>query len=668
MSEFTGVDPHRVRLLANKLSDLADTLAREAPNIRKLFSEWDGTINQTLLTQQVAQVHDDARDMAKRADEALNLLHGPRFVDPNDPHKDWINIPWDVSKINVSYEAQQEAQNLKQALDNPKDPTSRQTIAEIAQSLADHQDDPAYLQAFMANNGMDQAARAARVLHQQDGTHDGVVLSKESEGIVAEFGQGVQAATSLAQAGKITLPPDCVDKLTKPDGGDMWSVGMLFKYGPDGDKWDPHVLSAVGGAMLDWRQKNPMRPDHVKGDGLYSPGGYVEDDNGNYWYKSLGLNVDYRTDGTSDVKDTNIAAIDANDPSLALMQRLSQNADASRLVLTGKDGANHAAALVSDKWATPGQPSFDDAKFPAAVIRLATLDRKDHAKESAEAAANVINAGAAEYAKEKNKDNYDKSQYPVNKGITQTLSTVFQAYVTDFADSTGTTSKQDAYAQDGQIVVGRQNAQDFLSEIMQNGDEAGNVIQSINAQISLQARQPLDNADVARHLRDLGELRGEVFRAGKQVNLDAAALTDAEHTKALLWFNIISSGMASVPAPEDSALRPWVQAAIWAGIPYADSMFSTNNAANAEANSQGPKFDDAAAMSVPLAEGLIRAGKIQPPPNHPEWADGNITFRKNTKDLDDFNWWWAHKVKGADNDLPDQTLDDMWNSYKRSAD
>ncbi|MFE0513631.1 hypothetical protein, partial [Streptomyces sp. NPDC058964] len=529
----------------------------------------------------------------------------------------------------------------------------------------------AYLQAFMAGDGMGQAARVARVLHGQDGTHDGVVLSKESEGIVAQFGQGVQAATSLAKDGKITLPPNYLDKLTKPDGDDIWSVGMLFKYGPDGDKWDPHVLSAVGGAMLDWRQKNPMRPDYVAPDfSTGGSGGYVEGKDDNYWYKSLGLSVDYLKGNKG--ADAKIAAIDANDPSLALMQRLSQNPDASRLVLTGKDGANHAAALVSDKWATPGPHSFDDAKFPAAVIRLATLDRQNHAKESAEAAANVINAGAAEYAKEKNKNDYEKSQYPVNKGITQALSTVFQAYVTDFANSTGT-SKQPAYAGDGdQIVVGREHALDFLSEIMQNEDEAGNVVEATNAQIRLRAQQGLDKPDTAGFLSDLGELRGEVSAAGKQVNLDAAALTDAAHTKELLWFNIISSGIAAVPAPEmkvvpNTDIRPWIQAAIWAGIPYADSKFSTNNAATVEADSKGKMFDSAASMRVPIAEGLIRAGKIKPPASHPEWADGHITFRKDTQDFDQFNLWWSTDVKEMQNHLPDKTVDDMWNGFKRGS-
>ncbi|MFJ3235147.1 hypothetical protein [Streptomyces sp. NPDC086787] len=663
MSEFAGVDPHRVRLLANKLKDLADTLAREAPNIRSQFDKWHGALNQAALLRQVTQVHDDARDMAKRADEALNLLHNPRFVDPNDPHKDFITIPWDVSQINTAYEAQQEAANLKKALDDPDDPSSRQTINEIAQSLADHQDDPAYLQAFMAADGMSQAARVARVLHGQDGTHDGVVLSKESEAIIGQFGQGVQAATSLAQEGKITLPPNCTDKLTKPDGGDMWSVGMLFKYGPDGDKWDPHVLSTVSGAMLDWRQKNQMRPDYVaptmQGGGY---GGYVEGKDDYYWYKSLGLSVDY-THGSKGV-DARIAAIDANDPSLALMQRLSQNADASRLVLTGKDGANHAAALVSDKWATPGPYSFDDAKFPAAVIRMATLDRQHHAKESAEAAANLINAGAAEYAKEKTKGDYEKEQYPVNKGITTALSTVFQAYVPDFANSTGL-SNQAADAKDGRIVMDRQHAEDFLSEIMQNHDEAGNVVQAINAQISLTAQQGLNDSDADTYLKNLAELRGEVSAAGKQVNLDAAALTDAAHAKELLWFNIIASGAAAIPNPTTQLTQNWVQAAIWAGIPYVGSKFSTNNAANVESGYKSIAFDDAVSMHVPLVQGLVRAGRIQPPADHPEWADGHIAFR-NDRDRTDFNQWWV-EVKKQQGGLLDNFDDDMRDGFKRGS-
>lgn len=643
MSEFAGVDPHRVRLLANKLKDLADTLAREAPNIRRLFDDWGGTINQSLLSQQVTQVQDDARDMAKRADEALNLLHSPRFVDPNDPHKDWINIPWDVSQINSSYEAQQEAQNLKQALDNPKEPWSRETIADTAQSLADHQDDPAYLQAFMANGGMDQAARVARILHEQDGTHDGVVLSKESEGIVAQFGQGVQTATSLAQDGKITLPPNYLDKLTKPDGGDMWSVGMLFKYGPGGDKWDPHVLSAVGGAMLDWRQKNPMRPDYVAPD-MYSGGygGYVEGKD-NYWYKSLGLSVDYLNGNKGD--DAKIAAIDANDPSIILMQRVSQNADASRGLLTGPDGANHAKELVSYKWATPGPQSFDDAKWPAAVITAATSDRMGHAQQSTEAAANVVAAGAAEYSAEQSRGDYEREQYPSPPSdLSHSLAQVFANYTPDFAYSTDGKNGDGAYPIQPQgdgtwmIHVSRDTMKNYLAEIMQNPNAGDHVVNAVNAQVALTAARGVNSDQAKAYLSDLAELRGEVSVAGQKVGYDKASRTDAEHTQDIKWLNVVGGFVASVPT--NNVPADFVKAAIWGGLPIASAAFSTDNAATVDSKAQTTVYDDYSQMRVSIMQGLVASGQLKAPADHPEWAGGAITF-KNKQDQQDFEGWWT---------------------------
>ena len=92
-----------------------------------------------------------------------------------------------------AYEAQQELLNLKAAMADPKSATSRATILEVSESLADHQDDAAYLQAFMAGGGMDQAARAAAVLHDQDGTHDSQV-------------PGVMACTGAAMADLFSRP------------------------------------------------------------------------------------------------------------------------------------------------------------------------------------------------------------------------------------------------------------------------------------------------------------------------------------------------------------------------------------------------------------------------------------------------------------------------------
>ncbi|MDF9815148.1 hypothetical protein [Streptomyces sp. SPB162] len=643
MSEFAGVDPHRVRLLADRLRDLADTLDREGPNIKQRFSSWQGTINQAVLSQQTTQVRADARDMARRADEALNLLHGTRLVDPNDPHKDWISIPWDVSKINATQEAQEEARNLKWAMDNPKEPSARAIISETSQSLADHQDDPAYLQAFMAAGGMDQATRAADILHKQDGTHDGVVLNKDSEAILARFGQGVQAATSLAAQGRIQLPPGALAKLTKPADSDMWSVGMLFKYGPSGDKWDPKVLSDVGGAMLDFRATHEMRPAY-EGPGSYNPigGTYVGDRHA--WYTSLGLGVDYRDGGSMTDHAYNIQGIDANDPSIALMQRVSENPDASRLILTGPDGANHAKTLVSYKWHTPGS-SFDDAKFPAAVITAATMDRVGHPKESTEAASNIVNAGAAEYDLEQARKDLEKDNYGTPTGITRALSQVFSAYVPDFAYSTDGKNGDGAYViqpgQDGTYLLhaSRDTMKNFFSEIMQNHDDGSNVVNAINAQVAMTFARGSDNPQAKAFLSNLAELRGEVSVAGQKVKYDPAAKTDADHINEIKWLNVVGGFVASVPTNNIPA--DFVKAAIWGGLPIASAAFSTNNASTVDSNAQVTVFDDYAQMRVSIVQGLVGSNKIEPPKNHPEWASGNITFRPGTNDQQEFEGWWT---------------------------
>lgn len=667
MSDFAGVDPRRVRQLADRLKDLADTLDREGAAIRQLFSDWNGQINQSLLSQQGTQVHDDARNMSRRADEALNLLHQTRIVDPNGPHPDWITIPWDVSQINTTIEAQQEEADLKQAMNNPNDPQSRATIAEVAQSLADHQDDPAYLQAFMAVGGLDDATRAARVLHGQDGTHNGVVLSQASEKILAEFGQGVQAATTLAQQGKIQLPSGYLQKLTQPTGGDMWSVSMLFKHGPPGDKWDSTVLSAVGGAMLDWRSKQEMRPGYSAPDfSIGSPGGYVEDKKA--WYKSLGLSVDYLTVGSGDAAN-NIPGIDANDPSLILMQRVSENADASRALLTGNDGATHARELVSYKWQTPGPQSFDDAKWPAAVITAATSDRTNHSEQSMQAAVNIINAGADEYNVEKGLDGYTKEQYPGTPptAITHALSLVFSDYVPDFAASHGLPNDQRAKpAGDStdpyMLLVGRQTTEDFLSEIMRNKADAGNIVNAVNAQMSLTAARGMNTSDAQTYLQNLAELRGEVSAAGKHVNLDAAALVDAAHQNQIMWLNAVGGFVASIPA---NVPLDFVKATIWGALPIASAAYSTNNAAAVEQNSKAQFFDDSTSMRVAVVQGLALSGKVQPPANHPEWANGNIVLTSED-DKTDFDRWWL-KIASQNGGQMDNFDDHMRDGFNRGA-
>ncbi|MFI8853147.1 hypothetical protein [Streptomyces sp. 891-h] len=662
MGEFTGVDPLRLRELANALQGLADRLESDGATIRDLFSKWGGALSQSVLTQQTSQVADDAHDMALRASLAYNLFLQPRFTSANSPHSNWVNIEWDVSKIDTATEGQQEAMELLQALNDPDNPQSRTTIRMLSQSLEDHADDPAYLEAFMKFGGLDASVRAARFLHEQDGTHGSTVLSKDSQEILARFGLAVQSATSLAEDGKIQLPANYLDKLTSPPNGDMWSVGMLFQYGPKGDKWDPKVLSSVGGAMLDWRSKQQMRPNYsapstnIAG---YVPGGYVESDNP--WYDNLGLDVSYITAGADDAA-ARIQAIAANDPSVILMQRVSENADASRLLLTGPDGAKHAKVLVDDKWHTPGPQSFNEAQWPAAVITAATTDRAGHPKESVEAAANVINAGAAEYGDEKKKSDYDKSQYPVPSQITHALAQVFATYVPDFAQSHGMPKDQAAAPatgtdSNGMLIVGHQTALNFISMIAQNSGDAGHLVNSVNAQISLTSAKGMDSPDATTYLTNLAELQGVVTAGAYQTGLDSKKLQDEANKKAQLWIDSVGGAVTSIPGLPVGA--EWVQTAITAGLPAVKESFSTDNAQK-YAEEAGTKFyDDQSSMRLPLMQGLVISGQIEPPEGHPEWANGQIKL-EDAGDLTDFNSWWQQvarqqggKLDGFDDDMRD---------------
>ncbi|MGW7008896.1 hypothetical protein ACWGCW_40550 [Streptomyces sp. NPDC054933] len=658
-------------MLADRLKDLADSLARDGATIRTKFSNWGETaLNLSQLAQQASAVGDDARSMSLRADEALNLQHQPGTAILCGPDGDWVSVPWNVKDINTGVEAKQEADALKKAMDNPKDPHSRELITQIVQSLTDHQNDPAYMSSFMLNGGIDQAVRAGRVLHEQDGTHDGVVLSKDSEKILGQFGQGVSAFFNMESQGKLPMPqPDYLSKLTHPAGGDMWSVGMLFKYGPPGDKWSPNVLSAVSGAMLDWRKSHPALPSYEGqkwAGGLYAPATNNTDDNS--WENSLGLGLDRNTpSGEINQKLSNIIA---NDPSAILMQRLSENADASRQLLAGDKGSDYAKDLVSDHWHIPGT-EFDESKWPAAVITAATLDRKNHPIESATAAANVINAGADEYNLEKNKDESDKTKYPIPTEITHALSQVFSAYVPDFANSHRMPNAQIASpprpGDDPPIViVGRSTTEAFLSEIMQNKDDAGKVVKSLNDQIAWTASQDLSSQGARTYMQDLAELRGEVSAAGKQVKLNEATLMDAAHTGDQVNWNAIGAGLASVPFTSDI---PWKQTtadvakgAIWVALALTSSHYSTDNAANVESDAKKQFYDDSLTMRIPVVQGLIRSGQPLPqPPGHPEWLTGNITV-SSQDDFSAFDRWWTEIATGKQRSL-DKLDTDMATSF-----
>ncbi|MFI0939315.1 hypothetical protein [Streptomyces sp. NPDC021020] len=659
MNDFAGVEPHRVRQLADRLQALATALAKNGPVIRKHFGTWGpALIDLGPLAAQTAQVADDAHDMGRRADQALNLSHALKPRGTIGPHVTWVNVPWEVAQIDTAREAQQEADLLAQVMDDPRAPASRATIAEIAQSLADHQDDPAYLQAFMANGGMDQAARAARVLHEQDGTHDGVVLDKESEAMLAQFGQGVQAATTMAAQGKITMSADWEKKLTQPAGGDMWSVGMLFTYGPPGDKWNPEILSDVSGAMLDWRQTHDMRPRYAKPAPPYSAGGYVDPPDA--WYTTLGIHCDYVRHGGDHTAD--LKAIEANDPSLALLDRLGENPDASRDLL-GQDTADarrHAGQLVDYTWQTPGPTTWDDSTAVNRVLIMAATDRSDaHADRSGQAAANILQAAAHQNDVFQQRDGFEKGEYPTYPPQTA----IALAGITGtWADELGKTTQQSSGAhgydpQFGHLVMYHDDVVNVMQLFARDNPGAAAMFDvTMHQKVADAAAQ----ADPDVELTALGNMAGLFTKAKNGLSYTEAQQLDEQHktNQAILdTVGIVFEG-GSPPAGLEGKSKTFITK----GLKYSQTLvkwgrgvgakqtdpFSTDNAGKQEALNEKNAKDVTFSYTPALAQGLIRAGAVPPPPAGVRWYNpATMTVAPGAYQDENFVSWWTDQ-----HDLP----------------
>ncbi|MFE4420218.1 hypothetical protein [Streptomyces sp. NPDC056817] len=81
VGEYVGVDPVRVRKLADRLGDLEEALSRYGALIRKNFKSWESDLDLSQLAQQVRAVGDDARDTFPSA--PILPANQPR---PSRPH------------------------------------------------------------------------------------------------------------------------------------------------------------------------------------------------------------------------------------------------------------------------------------------------------------------------------------------------------------------------------------------------------------------------------------------------------------------------------------------------------------------------------------------------------------------------------------------------------
>ncbi len=373
MGEFVGVNPVNLAELAKRLQRLHEVLARNGPIIQQKMRQWDSEVSFTQLPRLTDSALNDTRDMNARTTKAHGLASengwnpailsglplpvrrplptdGPGPIGPRSPY---VQLDWDAVGQS-GYQAEQDVQALKDALAG-KDPEAvRVGLSGVREHLTQHLDDKPYLAAFWAQAGP-LALQAARALYNRTGAS---LFSAESMSILRALGSSLAAASQMrvgtGKDGRPLLSPETRAAITK--SSDPWSVGMLFKYGPDGKSWDSRFLAEVTRSMLDARAAGKVQVPTPSGHG-----GILDQDRALY-QKRL---ADF-------------------DPVLAVMDRATQNGQAARHVLGDPDsGLKYAKMLVGDDWRTPGVKVGPYGKASGADPSL-TVDRIDLTSHAAE--------------------------------------------------------------------------------------------------------------------------------------------------------------------------------------------------------------------------------------------------------------------------------------------
>ncbi|MFC4588877.1 hypothetical protein [Sphaerisporangium corydalis] len=236
-------------------------------------------------------------------------------------------------------EAGLDAKAMAEALATGDPDQARDAMSRLPDNLSQHLKDKDYLTAFWTAS-CPLALQAARALYNRAGA---TLFSAESASILRALGASLAAATQMRLGtGKDRRPllPEAT-RTAIMKNGDPWSVGMLFKYGPDGKTWDSQFLAEVTRSMLDARAAGKIE--------VPSPsfGGYDP------------LEAESRRFGGPQAQAD-------FDPVVAVLDRASQNGQAARHVLGDpSSGFTYAGMVVDDQWHTTPPEAGPGPEDPA---------------------------------------------------------------------------------------------------------------------------------------------------------------------------------------------------------------------------------------------------------------------------------------------------------------
>lgn len=609
-------DPIAVDLLARKLASLDDTLGPALQRIRQIISGQGGHLaGAGIIESLAASAHKDAGDMTQRARETRELAQkensGAFFG-----RSFWPQLDWQASSQSGAA-ARKDAADLKSALGNRDKAASRQQLLAVARDMHAHLHDKAYLATLWNSLDSDAAARLARVLHNQDAdgksTNSPVVLSAESERILKDVASSLAAASSYRQT-----PTSKPENLLGADrrqafinNQDKWSVGMLFKYGPNGNNWDPHFLSAMAASMLQWHQQHPYLPKDPRA----------------AWYRDLGIQF---VPGDSRINKDAQDALQKFDPTISVLDRASENGSASRWLLQDK---NNVRLLLRGDFIIPGNPGhgIDASGSAGAVLRAGvTFPRgtTEGAKEAAQALVNIVGEVKAYHADRlKNKEMKDVLALPY--GLRHSLTQIAGSYLPDFAHSASNaeTALGLLHGTDGlpyAITMNHDDVQDFLDEALRQSPEdfgwlKGRIKGLVTAGVIQTQTGKGSGTDYAA---DAAELFGVLHSVDAVEKIARGHEDDVLAAEEKSGKQAVSSIIGMLPAGYglDKATKVAGKAFTLSDI-FMDGP-SEGNEENARLNSEQDGIKGNFDLPPLIVQGLIATGQLQPSTREP-WLSGN---------------------------------------------
>lgn len=679
-----GVDPQRVAQAATALEGLRDALAANVPTIVSTLSGYGAPVNTSVLQQAQARSPGDAADMRARA--RLAALWQQQNV--NITGSGLVDIPWSGQAL-ANADAQAEAQALAAAEANKDPKAAMAAIQAIQQDVQDHLNagDTAWLASFY-NQAAPQVAALATTLHNLDASSSNpalayanrfTVLTKNDQQVLATFARGLAAADKSGG-----LSPVAVQAIA--NAPDIWSASMLVKFGPPGSAWATSEQRGAG------------NPDGVSLLAVLTQNLYQDLQNGKI-HVPLGGGT-YRYWGPQDQQQLqNVLA--QYDPLTVMLQADAQNKNAAWQVMGGPDGNGLAHMLLNavngdlpnlDGRFVQGGPN-DKGQYPAfftmeppgkaitgepGMVILSTPDQNalghfldaatsaprgsgPDAGYSARAAVNIIRNLMGPLT-----DN-GKVEPSYAPAVQQALTDTFLRYLPDIAASAGNPAKGssaygDPYApgHPWTVSIGQGQLSTLIQDLSSTPQSYGTLKGIIAAKMGTALGMQLNGLTDGIHsdpVADFSALYGRFMTEGTNLHWVAGTQQDAQNAELNSLISFGESEVGSIPiiGPTASKVLTWDQKMQFLGVPQIP-QFSTDNAANAIAAGR-QEFNDAQMTTmIPLVQGLVQQGIIQPDPSW--YQNGQVIPNQS------FNAWWKDNkglpIKNLSNNGQSQPLDQWY--------